>query len=490
MRRWQNLSAPDDPESWFDVGGMWATKRGTYETADFSTGTELAATGAGFITYAFVGNTLTGSREFVMDSAKIWEYSGGTLTDRTNGVAVGALSKPFMAMYGSVVICAMGVGTATAYSTSTTFSALAGAPQAEIVLVCANAVVYLNTNTSVDGWSATDVGDYTNNTTGEAASGRLIDTPGPILAGCVYGGDVYAFKRDAIYRGTYVGGVIKWAWKLVWKGLGVTSQGATFAPPKYQLAACDSGIAFNAASSGTQIYLFDGSSRPIHLNPLTSLSANAYVLLYDPEEDVLCLAPCLGSTATGAMLSGVTSNYHYYNFLSQMWGKGFGSANEDYEAATPFPSSFCIGVVQGDYYARGYASSKPVYYRYKNVTGNAIHRNAPSAPGSSATCYVETSKYGVLDAKSQFNQVVLKLRRRTDLGTDSITLDLKLFREIEDTSAQTTRSGIAESSHRKRFDLLGGVAVDNFARMKFTFNAIDVEIDDIQLIGPKFAGKN
>lgn len=491
MRRWQNLSAPDDMGAWFDVGGMWPTKRGTYETADVSTAGLGMAAGAGPVRYAFVGNTLTGTREFVIDT-KIWEYSAGSLTDRTNGVSVGALGKPMMAMYGSVVILVNGVGTATCKSTSTTFSALAGAPQAEIVLACSNAVIYLNTDTAVDGWAATDVGDYTNNTTGEAASGRLIDTPGPILAGCVWNGDVYAFKRDAIYKGTYVGGLLKWLWKCVWKGQGVNASATFFA--KYQVVACAAGIAFNAATSSTgmEVYLFDGASRPRHLNPMTTLTQGNYTsgFVYDPEADVLCVAPAGGCNANGTMRSGETVAYYYFEFSSGMWGKGYGVDGEDYETGTTFPAQMNYGVVHGDYYARGYTSSKPVYYRYQNITTNIAVRCAPSAPGSSSVCYVETTKFGGPEAKTKFDQLVPRLRRRTDLGTDSVTMDLKLFRELEDTSAQTTRSSIAESSYRKRFDLLGGAAVDNFARAKITYTAIDVEIDDVQLLGPKAAGKN
>jgi hypothetical protein len=94
----------------------------------------------------------------------------------------------------------MGASTATVKSTGGNFSALAGAPQAEIVLPVANALLYLNTNTSTDGWAASDVGDYTNYATGEAASGRLIQTPGPITAGVSFGNYAIVFKGDAIYR--------------------------------------------------------------------------------------------------------------------------------------------------------------------------------------------------------------------------------------------------------------------------------------------------
>jgi hypothetical protein len=138
--------------------------------------------------------------------------------------------------------------------------------------------------------------------------------------------------------------------------------------------------------------------------------------------------------------------------------------------------------LQGDYYARAETSSKPVYWRFRNITTGAMYRCAPSAPGSSATCYLQTTKTGSEEFKTVWDRLTPRLRRRTDLGTDSASLELTLFRELEDTSAQTTRT-IAESGARKRFDLMGGTAADNFARFKVTWTALDVEVDDFKIRG-------
>lgn len=480
MRKWQDLAPPDDPGSWYAVSNAWPTKRGTYETSDLSTGTSKTATGGSFVHYAFCAKTLSSTLEYVFDAAKLWQYSAGSLTDRTNGVSIG--TYPMCAQYGNVTIAVMGVGTATVSASGGNFSALAGAPQGEIVLVSNNAVLVFNTNTSTDGWAASDVGDYTNWTTGEAASGRIIETPGPILAGVVYGAHAYAFKADAIYRFTYVGGQIKWQIELAWRGNGM-SYVDTAVKTKYQIVSTIHGIAFNgSATTDNAIYLFDGASPPRLLNPLTSLGSSVGVLVYNPIEDVLCIAPAEGSNVSGQVLIAAAtfsdSFYYYYNFASDSWGKGCGSAAEDRESATTFPTSISNGVLQGDYFARAESSSKPVFWRYRSVTGNAHYRCAPSAPATSCACYLQTALVGRSDRKTLWTRLTPQLRRRTDLGTDSAALSVTLYREREDTSVVSTTS-VAESTQRKRFHFS---LADSFARFKVTWTDLDVEVDDFLII--------
>jgi hypothetical protein len=139
MKKWENLVPPDDPNSWFDVDGVWPTKDGAYETCDFlsGSGAEYTATSAGTPVYAWTGQTLSSTREFVIGS-QIWEYAAGAFTDRTGGVAVGSI--PMLAAYGDVIIGTMGTGNPTVKSTGGNFSALAGAPNASIICTQSNAV--------------------------------------------------------------------------------------------------------------------------------------------------------------------------------------------------------------------------------------------------------------------------------------------------------------------------------------------------------------
>lgn len=459
MRTWRNLAAPDDANAWYDVDGFWPTSRKSYETVGSSNGTEYTATSSGTDVpqYAFVGNTLSSQREFVVDVNRIWEFTGIALTNVTGGVTVG--SYPMIEMYGNIPIMAMGVGTATVASTGgANFAALAGAPQAEIVLVCSNAVIFLNTNTSADGWAASDVGDYTNYTTGEAATGRLIATPGPIIGGCVFNDAVYAFKRNAIYRMRYVGGLVKWQTEVVWAGADLNNALSAFTidQGKYSFAAGPRVMVFEGEpaypNSSAPIYAFDGTSPPYIINPETNIG-NSHSIRYDPNGDRF------------TFVAWSQADMYFYKPDTGAWGR--------VSAATLSIPNVNVVPVMGVRNPTNAYASVPVMYA--KVTSGSLKRFLPT-PGASPTAYVQTAMVGTPDRKTTFDRVTPRHRRRTAASTSS--LEMTLWREMDNTSAQTTRT-ITESTYRKRFDLLGGVASDTFARFKITYTLADVEIDDV-----------
>jgi hypothetical protein len=330
-------------------------------------GTTLTVSGrpyAGTQSYAFSAKTLTGTREYVVTAAKIFEYSATTLTDRTGGVAVG--SNPMMAQFGAITLCVMGNATATVSSNGGNFAALAGAPKGEIVLVVDGAALILNTDTSPDGWAASDVFDYTNWTTGEAASGRLLDTPGPILAGCAFGGYAYAFKATSIYRGNYVGGQVKWEWHLVWSGVSVGSLFTTTQSKHYVGAGADcmmfvgqrDSASFSTSGSKTAssyVYLYDGVSAPRCVNPLTTIVEGA--VLYDPSVNMFTVFP----------LQTSTDRMYFYSVPADAWGYYGTPLGAGASTNPPRP-------VMGAYETRAVASPLPAFY-YDD--GTNLHRNAP-----------------------------------------------------------------------------------------------------------------
>lgn len=497
MRKWQNLAAPDDPNSWFDVDGVWPTQRGTYETATLLTaGTtrtdDTDPSGAGKA--AFIGRTLSGTREYLVVPLKIYEYSGGSYTDRTGGVTIG--SYPMFTQYGDVTLLVMGVGTATCKSTGGNFSALAGAPQAEIVLVCSGAVVYLNTNTSTDGWAASDTFDYTNYTTGEAASGRLLDTNGPILGGCVFGGCVYAYKSNSIYRGRYVGGVVKWAWECVEHNIGIFPPTTKAAP--HSVCAGTNEMLFLGSADATHFatgagkgsaaprslyaYLFDGVSPPRICNRLTSIIAAtaAFVVsdppgvLHDPQSNIY--------TVTSRNIG------YFYNATSDAWGyKSSLMSGLDtqlgYKVTLP---------IYGDFTARSSVTPMPEFYGVTAITqaGSipytftrfALDTTLANIPNH----YLQSSMFGRNDQKTAFSRLTPRLRRRNGSGTAA--LSATFYRELENTTAETTIA-VTEDANRKRFPITGAGSADNFARFKVTYNALDVDVEDFVPAGTP-AGKD
>lgn len=464
MRTWRDRARKDDPNAWYDVDGVWPTKRATYETAHFLTGTNYAAASSSDTVMAFAASTLSGRREYVTDSTHVWEWNGTGFTDRTGGLTVGAM--PMMAQYGDVTICVMGATVATAKSTGANFSALAGAPNGEVIVVQSNAVLVFNTNTSADGWAASDVGDYTNWTTGESASGRLIATPGPITAAVPFGNDVLAFKSDSIYRMRYVGGVVKWTTELIHTGIGCAYLGlSTSFYSKYQIAAGTNIVLFAgyydfATSNPTSyIYAFDGVSAPYRVNEETTVLEGQ--IRYNPQTDVFTILAGLFNRAA-----------YYYCHTTKCWGK--------WQTGGTLQTAMLQGALSAIEAAGSnhQKSNTPVFY--ERTTANNIKRWVNSTPPGDTvgTCYLQTTMVGSPEKKTTFTRLTPALIRRRDLGSDSATLELTLFRELQDASAQTTRSGIAEATNRQRFDLLGGTATDNFARFKVTYTALDVEVDD------------
>jgi hypothetical protein len=137
--------------------------------------------------------------------------------------------------------------------------------------------------------------------------------------------------------------------------------------------------------------------------------------------------------------------------------------------------------VSGDFAARPLAERSPQPVIYNKENANKLKRYSHGTPIGeiASSCYLETQKIGKAGRKTQFSRAKPVVRRRVDLGTDSSTATLTLFRNLEDTSATTTRSGIVESTDEKRFDLQNGANTDCFGRVKVTWNALDVAVEDI-----------
>lgn len=493
MKKWQDLAPPDDQNSWYDLNGFWPTERGTYEVCDAYTNSDVTATGVGTPVYAWCANATPSANydpEYILDGAKIWQYQAlSGATDRTGTATFPTVQDSLQFLqYGVVTIGCMGAtrtgptggglpGADTIYATSATsnFAVLSGAPRAMCGCVQSNAVLLFWTedagggNIAEDGYAISDVGDYTNWTTGEATSGRLISTPGGVTAAIPFNNAVYAFKDSgagdgSIYRLTYVGGVVKWATELLHQGVGC----------KYfkMAAAGKDGILFlgsvktEAGSSNAVFYWFDGVSEPVVANPFTSIdgsninsSAQGEIGIdYDPKRNTF-------SVWVG---NGIV---YWFNPATGAWGK------YDTGVTDLIP-------VLGSNQSSQFTSGSRLTRAWRKSATNTL--KLYTASGHASPAYIQTAKYGRPEKKTNFRRLIPLLRRRVDGGTDSVSLEMTLFREREDTTAQTTRT-ITESTERKRFDLQGGAATDNFARFKLTYTAIDAEIDDV-LVDAKDAG--
>lgn len=460
---------PDDPQAWSDVNEMWPVQGGGYSVCDqYSAAATRTATGetVGDTRLAFAAGTPTGTVSYVVSGTKIWQVDSGgaAVTDRTGGVSFGL--GPRMAQYGNVTVCCMSTSAAVVTATpGNNFAALSGAPNAVIPVVQSNVLLLFNTSTDKDGWAASDVGDYTNWSTNEAASGRLLQTPGPILGAVAFRDSVYAFKRGSIYRGDYVGGVVKWSWQLVSRRHGLGNAGVP-----YSLVVADKGMYFvpNIATGqqvARQLFFFDGINEPYPLNTGAELSAEsgAVYLTYEPATNRLCL--------TG-------SNQYFYEIDGGRWGK----------AGAPLGQ-----VIEGDqtdvqaHY--GAIPTRPLTWLASTNALTLYTTNIPEITSSYPfTAYVETARVGIGDPDklSTTIRVIPLLRRRlsNEHTTGSASLSYTTYTERHGGTAAGPTS-VTESSQKHRFDM---TVAAPYSKFKITFTSLVVEIDDV-LIKSKPSGE-
>ncbi len=464
MKKWQNLAPPDDPNSWYDVDGFWPTNRGSYESADFLTGATFTATSTDEVVAAWRGKTTSTSAinpRYIVDlSGKIWQFSGGALTDRTGAAAFGTAPRAQFAQYGSVTIAVLGstrsgsiTGGATVFTTAPTvnFAALAGAPAGESITIVSNAVLITNTSNK-DGWAASDVGDYTNWSTNEAASGQIFFPAGPILSLVEFNGAGYAFKQNSIHRLRYVGGAVKWLVEKVFEGAGCGDYNSACSGEYGILFA---GYAKTDTGSPTvPMYWYDGVNPPAQVNPLTEIPAASggrpIVIVYHPQRDIFSIW-----TQAGVW---------YFAPKDMAFGKSASPLGASPGTFMPYDGNLLTNdgdSITTSCWAKSATNTLKLYSTATNV----------------GVSYLETMKAGKTDRKTLFKRLTPILRRRVDAGGGTVALSVSRFREREDTSAASTDS-VAESTIRKRFDFN---LADNFARFKTTYTNFDIEIDDAML---------
>lgn len=483
MRKWRTLSNPVDPNSWADVSNMWPTGRGSYEVADCypTSSTSITATGedaSGISAWAF--STLSGARAYYFGKY-LWELNSSLAspTDRTGALGANAIASGggHACQYGDVTIVCRGTGGSLIYSTGGNFAALAGSPSAKFVVVQSNAVVAFNTSANADEWKASDVGDYTNWTTGEAASGRILENNGPITAAVPYGNDILVFKKNAIFRMSYVGGTIKWQIQKVWNGLGCALGGCAAVATSRGVFFCGG----TTYSTGRYMYyLFDGTSPPFCVNTETELEYGVGIPVFNQKMNMVTVF--VSKFITGATWNALA---YYYSLDDDAWGKAadmfsttglFFPLRGDQEASAAFTG--------GDYGAR------PIFHGTNIAGADAFYKRVPVPPGSrldagATSAFIKSHKFSgppsAVFGESQWtfgpSAPVLRRRDPYSSGSPALALTVDTFTEAHDTTAAATAS-VTESTIRDRFDF---TKADSFCQLKLTATDTDIEIDDISL---------
>lgn len=313
---------PTTPEIYTDMTRMLPTPWGTYRTCP-----TIVATGSGT-----GSNVPNGSEVFLkVDGTQRWVVgAGNTIYDSTDdganftsrgGAAYTTSGLWTFAQFGDQTIAA-NINVATQVSTTGNFGDLGGSPpKAACICVQSNAVILANINGGTaytDGWHASDVADSTNWSTGESASGRLIQTPGPIRALTAFSGRVYAFKDNSFYEGIYVGGVVKWSWRLVNSAIGACGPYAV---------ATDGNVLFFYGNAGA--YTFDGTN-------LQKVDAGVDRTLAAAVPPAVAVHVIYSYKERCFLIGSTPASFFAYCVDSGLWGKG----GDSISTAGTIPSFF------------------------------------------------------------------------------------------------------------------------------------------------------
>jgi hypothetical protein len=222
---------------------------------------------------AVVATKLDGTRRIIAGTqTKLYEFSGGSWGDvsAAGNYTGSAENRWAFAQFGDFTLASNDTEAIQA-SSSSAFVALT-APKAKVIYTVANFVMALNTNDatygdSPDRWRCSAIFDHTDWTVAvstQANTGRLVQTPGELVAGLPLGNQAVAYKAASVYLGSYVGSPEVWRWDVVDNDSGCVGQEAL----------CDiDGAHFYLSGDGFRV--FDGARTiPIGDGVLTQWFAN------------------------------------------------------------------------------------------------------------------------------------------------------------------------------------------------------------------------
>ena len=254
-------------------------------------------------------------------SAKLYELLSGAWSDLSavGGYSGSADTRWQFAQFGNTTLAANQANVIQS-STGAAFAAIATAPQARVIFTVGSFVMALNTidgtyGTQPDRWwcSATyDETSWTPSLSTLATTGRLVSTPGQIVAGGRLGEYAVAYKERAIYIGQFVGAPAVWDW------LQVTGGEAGCVGLE---AWCDIGGAHFIIGQDN-IWLFDGSRpQPVGVGQVrqwfyqNSNPSYRYLTkcIFDKQNNVVWVFyPGMGSTACDSVM--------VYHVQTKQWG--------------------------------------------------------------------------------------------------------------------------------------------------------------------------
>lgn len=231
---WAPDADPTTPGILIDVSNSIPNERGYIGAPTGVAPTGVSALAAECRGSAVVTRLSGARRIFAGTQTRMYEYVGGSWTDvSAAGNYTGSTENRWsFAQFGDFTITSNDTE-AIGASSSSAFVALT-APKAKVVYVVRDFVMALNTNDatygdSPDRWWCSGILDHTQWSVAvptQCNTGRLVATPGEIVAGLPLGDYAVAYKASSIHRGTYVGSPVVWQWDAIHNESGCVGQEA------------------------------------------------------------------------------------------------------------------------------------------------------------------------------------------------------------------------------------------------------------------------
>lgn len=343
----------------------------------------------------------------------LYEASGTSWTDRSKGggYSIGADNRWSFAQFGNISLAAAKSETIQ-YSTTGAFADISGAPKAKLIAVAGGFVMACDTNDGTYGdqsdrwWCSAylDYSSWTPSTITESATGRLVDSPGPIYALKDLGSGFVAYKRDSIFVGTYVSAPSIWNWQQVPGRVGtVSNQSVVNIGAAHLFIGMDD---FYFMDGTRPVPIGDGIKEWFFSNINPAYASKTYGV-FDPANHNVYWWYCPKSNTSGTITESVV-----YNLISKKWGKVSLTIEAALEYVTPGITYEGLGTAYSTYNDLPTGISYDSDYWTSSSLSLAVFKTDHilyTLTGASSSSSLRTGQYGddevrttVTRAKSRF----------------------------------------------------------------------------------------
>lgn len=311
--------------------GYIPTENGMKAVENFETRGIAALTGEVPYGAALVRNLAGTATLYVGTQTKLYKLNGTSWTDVTGTApALSSTSRWSFAQFGNDTL-ATAIDEQLHKATTGAFAAVAGAPNAQIVLGGKDFVMLLHTNEGTygdqtDRWWCSGFQDDTTWTPAvstQCTTGRLIEGEGPITAGAVLGDDFIVCKKKAIFHGRYVGPPVVWDFTRVPGNHGASGQDSIVVLGDRLLIAGDEDVVIY--DGARPVSVAEGKIRKYYKDAVTPQYSYRNIALLDSRVSCVYIFLYANDTsgATGASkIVCVNTNTYKWGLLDSTFGGG------------------------------------------------------------------------------------------------------------------------------------------------------------------------